>query len=197
MKTILCVSCVLAVELSIAAQSNTTAITIPAGTALQNSGITIHQSPSVVGFPRFSPGNAGVYPEKNPVTFDGTGKPQTVIFQFQAVWGSDYYFKPATATIFNFPYEPAYFKWAPVQVGFWETGIGKIEQATVSGLVLKKDLQLRVKIRFPAKTNFDAVGRMTITPAKPIFDFVDFEKPSLKHDSLLVATNVPPQAAGK
>jgi hypothetical protein len=157
------------------AGGNTTTITIPRGCALYNSGIR-PQHDMHRAFEEPNEYNPDL--QKRPVTFDGTVKPETVIFQFQTTW--DQNSRPSFATINNFPYDPKDFNPAPVQVGFfhWQetwTGTPHTEPAIVNGLVLKNNLKLKVNILFPAKTNYNAIGQMRITPARPVFDFLGFE----------------------
>jgi hypothetical protein len=48
---------------------------------------------------------------------------------------------------------------------------GTVGAITVPGLVTKSNLVLRVLPLSQPRTNYDATGRATITPAQPIFDY--------------------------
>ena len=144
-------------------------VTIPAGSALKNAD-SIHYSPEAP-------------------------KPCTVVFQIPAIYNKT---KPVKVDIENFPYSPAYFqsgKWQALykekprmkaeivhNTGGPKTAIQKkIESeesanATkygriVDGLVTKEPIALRLFPLSSARTNFNATGEMSVTPARPIYDY--------------------------
>ncbi len=96
---------------------------------------------------------------------------QTNIFlQFQ-IPGIYNYAKPVFMTVRDFPYSPTYFQYGNVQRGFGHTDISgiKVVPKIEKGLMVKEPITLRLFPVIPATTNYDAMGAVTINPAKPDF----------------------------
>lgn len=121
------------------------------------------------------------------VQFDGTLKPQHLFFQIPAIYNFN---EPTVADVFNFPYTPALFRSGQVQTGItvgWEKDFAPVGNRSHQvktpvlgyGLVLKKNLTMRVYALSHAKTVYDAVGNATVVPASPHFDYGIVEAPPI------------------
>lgn len=98
------------------------------------------------------------------LSFDGTIRPQTVVFQIPGVYGPT---KPIYAVIFNYPYSPTDF----VSGTYKEEIVHGLTSEIVPGIIVPKSFQIRVFQASKATTNWDALGRVTIIPARPEFDY--------------------------
>jgi hypothetical protein len=105
-------------------------------------------------------------------------QPTDVMFQIPAIYNNS---RPVRAHIRNFPYDPADFTIGQIQDGVRAEDPRKIAlehlspNATVphiiTGVVTRSLLNLRVFPLDVAKTNWNALGVMTIIPARPEFDY--------------------------
>lgn len=107
-----------------------------------------------------------------PVTFDGTIRPQTVILGFP---GPN---PQMTATIYDFPYNPHIFEMGERYTGQYTTlnagnnnRMATPTPVSVPALMLKSSLKIKVFSMSRPFTNYDAVGNATITPAKRAFKY--------------------------
>ena len=119
-------------------------VTIPAGTALLNSA-AIHYAPNQA-------------PDL-PIIL------KRAVFQIPAIYDSNTG-NPVVMTISDFPYSPLHFKRGTITTKF---AIARIASSSENGLVTKEAIVLRLFQASPATTNYDAMGVMKITPAKPNF----------------------------
>ena len=138
-------------------------VTIPAGAALLNAASIILPGEH----PMLAP----------PIHFDGTIKPISVSFLLPEI---NNHTKNFEVSIYDFPYTPTLFKEGQLRI------VKPISQMTVyydtfHGLVAKSNLVLRVFPMSHPQTNYDALGRATITPAQPVFNF-GLPSDSLKND---------------
>ncbi len=117
------------------------------------------------------------------VSFNGVIQPQVVLFQIPAVYG---FGQPTIARINNFPYTPSLFMQGSMQFGFrsqnltdvfFDASMGHNSFGNTShpniipALVTKQAMRLRVFPLSHPTTNWNASGKATIIPAKPIFDY--------------------------
>jgi hypothetical protein len=126
------------------------------------------------------PENSGLLND-SVLSFDGTIKPQKVMFQIPAIYN---FSKPTIVTVNNLPYSPTMFRQGQIQTGVREVPFRDIQVNSAygnqwkmasepqfrGGLILNHKLVLHVYQQSSPRTNYNAVGAMTIIPAAPIFD---------------------------
>lgn len=88
--------------------------------------------------------------DQGKIHFMGTVQPIDVIFSIRTAHNG-----ATTVLIHNFPYDPKYF----------------YKRTPYTGIETKFPLNLRAFALYKPTTNWNALGEMKITPARPVFDY--------------------------